>query len=133
MTPQRKPVDFPASARRHFEDARLLEATGRSPNAGHLYGFVAECGLKALLIWDGHPTDPEGSFVRSSGFRVHIDQLVITATFTLLKLYVNGRSGTKYLSMIPSIGAFADWRTHHRYFSEAALPASLPRWKAAAQ
>ncbi len=46
MTPQLKPVDFPASARRHFEDAKLLEATGRFPNAGHLYGFVAGMGLK---------------------------------------------------------------------------------------
>lgn len=132
MAPLLKPVDFPVSARRHMDDARLLEAKNRLPNAGHLYGYVAECGLKALLTWHGHPTDADGSPVQSSGFRVHVDQLVITTTFTSLKLFVNSRSGAKYLAMIPSIDAFSDWKVHHRYFSEAALPASFLKWKAAA-
>jgi hypothetical protein len=127
-----KPVDFPTSARRHMDDAKLLEAGNRLPNAGYLYGYVAECGLKALLMWHGHPTDAEGSFEKSSGFRVHVDQLLITTTFSSLRLIVNSRSGAKYLAMIPSIDAFSDWKVHHRYFSDAALPASFSKWKAAA-
>ena len=114
-----------------MNDAGLLEANNRLPNAGQLYGYVAECGLKALLIWHGHPTDAEGSPGRTTGFRVHVDQLV-TTTFTQLKLFVNGRSGAKYLAMMPSITAFSDWKVAHRYFSDAALPLSLPQWKAAA-
>jgi hypothetical protein len=129
MTPSPKPVDFPASARRHFEDAKLLEATGRLPNAGHLYGFVAECGLKALLVWDGNQTDAEGSL---PSFRVHVDQLLITGTFTRFRSLVAGRSGARYLSMMPKIGDFSDWKVQHRYFSEVALPASFAKWKAAA-
>jgi hypothetical protein len=132
MTPSPRPVNFPSSARRHLDDAKLLEANRRLPNAGHLYGYVAECGLKALLIWHGHPTDAEGSPRRDSGYRVHVDQLVIAATFESLRLLVSGRSGARYLAMIPTIRAFSDWRVHHRYFSEAALPASLPQWKVAA-
>jgi hypothetical protein len=79
MAPVPKPVDFPASARRHLADAKLLEANGRLANAGHLYGFAAECGLKALLIWHGYPTDPEGSPdpKRKPTFRVHISELVV--------------------------------------------------------
>jgi hypothetical protein len=127
-----KPVDFAGSARRHFNDAKLLEAGGRLPNAGHLYGYVAECGLKALLTWHGHPTDAEGSPVAKSGYRVHVDQLLIKKTFTTLQLFVASRSGAKYLAMIPSINAFSDWNVAHRYFSESALPSSLPKWKAAA-
>jgi len=127
-----KPVDFPKSALRHMHDAKLLEASNRLPNAGYLYGYVAECGLKALLAWHGHPTDPEGSFERSSGFRYHVDELVIAARFASLRLYVGGRAGAKYLAMIPSIDAFSDWKVYHRYFSEAALPASFSKWKAAA-
>jgi hypothetical protein len=132
MAPTPKPVNFHASARRHMHDAILLEANNRLPNAGHLYGYVAECGLKALLTWHGHPTDGEGSPVRSSPFREHVDQLVVTSTLTSLKLFVSTRSGAKYLAMIPSINAFHDWKVHHRYYSEAALPASFLKWKAAA-
>lgn len=81
MTPSPKPINFVAAARRHMADAKLLEVNGRLPNSGHIYGFVAECGLKALLVWHGHPTDAEGSPERRSGFRVHVDQLVIARAF----------------------------------------------------
>src|SRR5690348_5450527 len=86
--PPTKPVDFPGSARRHLKDAELLEAANRLANAGHLYGYVAECGLKALLTWHGHPTDADGSPRRNSGFRVHVDDLVIATTFASLKFLV---------------------------------------------
>jgi hypothetical protein len=114
-----------------MNDAKLLEAQNRLPNAGYLYGYVAECGLKALLTWHGYQTDSDGSPVQGP-FRVHVDQLVITTTLTSLKLLVNNRSGAKYLAMIPSINSFSDWKVHHRYFSEAALPTSFSKWKAAA-
>jgi len=114
-------------------DARLLEANGRLPNAGHLYGYVAECGLKSLLIWHGYPTDAEGSPQRRGGLRAHINQLLIATTFVSLKLFVSNRSGARYLAMIPSIGAFSDWMVRHRYYCDAALPASFPKWKVAAQ
>jgi hypothetical protein len=115
-----------------MDDAKLLEANSRLPNAGHLYGYVAECGLKALLTWHGHPTDADGSPLRSSGFREHIDKLVIAPTFTSLKFFVQNRSGAKYLAMIPSVNAFSDWKVNHRYFLEAALPTSFSKWKIAA-
>jgi hypothetical protein len=41
MTLVTKRVDFPASARRNLEDAKLLEAEGRVPNAGYLYGYAS--------------------------------------------------------------------------------------------
>lgn len=131
--PPIKPVDFHRSARRHIADADLLESNNRIPNAGHLYGYVAECGLKALLIGLGYPTDLEGSPApRRPNFRVHINSLLIPATFMSLKLFLNGRAGTKYLALISAIGDFSDWRVEHRYYSEAALPNSLTKWKAAA-
>lgn len=134
MMPSPKPSDFPASARRHLADAELLEANGRSPNAGHLYGFAAECGLKALLIWHGHPTEADGSPKHSSGFRKHINELVIPGTIASLRLFLHRRSGARYLAMLSSVGNFSDWRTDHRYYSEAALPlGSFCKWKTAAR
>ena len=49
-----------------------------------------------------------------------------------LSLFLNGRAGSKYLALISGIGDFSDWRVEHRYYSEAALPTSLAKWKAAA-
>jgi hypothetical protein len=128
-----KPVDFHGSARRHMADADLLESNNRLPNAGHLYGYVAECGLKALLIGLGYPTDMEGSPAQQKpSFRVHINGLLAPATFMWLNLFLNGRDGAKYLALIPGIRDLLDWRVEHRYYSEAALPSSLIKWKAAA-
>lgn len=130
-----KPVDFCGSAHRHMADAELLENNGRVPNAGHLYGYVAECGLKALLIWHGYPTDTEGSpkSQQTPNIRVHINELSAPPTFLRLSLFLDGRSGAKYLALIPGIKDFADWHIKHRYYSEAALPKSLPKWKTAAR
>lgn len=125
-----KPVDFPAAARRHLDDARLLEDNGREPNAGQLYGVGAEYGLKAILTWCGTPSDAEGSPNRP--YRVHVDELVSANVFQQLHLFVQGRSGAKYLAVITHIGDFADWRTAHRYYSPANIPGSLAKWRAAA-
>src|ERR1039457_4541548 len=110
----RKPVDFHGSALRHIADADLLESNNRLPNAGHLYGYVAECGLKALLIGLGYPTDLEGSPAQKKpNFRVHINGLLAPATFMSLNLFLNGRAGAKYLALISGIGDFSDWRVGH--------------------
>ncbi|MDP3332465.1 MAG: hypothetical protein Q8Q40_09870 [Methylococcaceae bacterium] len=128
-------IDFPASAKRHFQDAKLLEENSRISNAGQLYGFCAECGIKALLISHGYPTDTEGSPAKNppSGeisIRKHINQLV--AIMTQIDASASGRSGAKYLALIPNIGSFVDWSVDHRYYAKHQIPPSLPAWKGAA-
>ena len=54
-------ADFSDAHRRHWEDAELLHAYSRWANADQLYGFSAECGLKAVMQVlgmhvDGHRT-----------------------------------------------------------------------------
>jgi hypothetical protein len=41
--------DFADAARRLYEDADLLDKSNRIATASHLYGFVGECVLKALM------------------------------------------------------------------------------------
>ena len=43
------PTDFVDSHRRHWQDAELLFDQSRWANADQLYGFSAECGLKAVM------------------------------------------------------------------------------------
>lgn len=41
------PADFPDAHARHWQDAERLAQAGRWANADQLYGYSAECGLKA--------------------------------------------------------------------------------------
>ncbi len=47
--------DFASAASRHLRDAKLLLLEGRFDNAGYLVGYVAECGVKALIAMAGRP------------------------------------------------------------------------------
>ena len=127
-------VDFPLSAKRHWLDAVLLESNARTENAGQLYGFAAECGIKAILVGLKYPTDADGSPVwnppvGTPQVRKHVHKL--TGSIGDIQNYVQGRNGAKYTAMIPSIGSFSDWDIEHRYWTDAAIPNSLPAWKVA--
>jgi len=130
-----KPVDFHHAGKRHFADAELLLEHTRNATAGQLYGFAAECGIKTLLVWSGYPTDPvSGEIVerrKEKKFRKHIHELVRNSN--MLHTYLDGRGAAKYLAMIPSIEDLSDWRTDHRYYTDAALPPSLLKWRQASQ
>ncbi len=129
-----KTIDFHQAARRHFRDAELLAGHARQANAGHLYGFAAECGVKALLVWKGYPSDPvSGEIIekRPKKFRVHIHGL--TKNINMVYTFLDGRGAAKYLAMIPSIGDFSDWKTDHRYYIESALPPSVLNWRNASR
>jgi hypothetical protein len=124
-------VDFLSAAQRHFRDAEHLLASGYSANAGQLFGFQAECGLKALLIAQGLRTDSAGDIDGNQrNYRVHIDglsQLILT-----LNVFPNGRIATRYTTMIPNVRNFSDWRVNHRYWNEDTLPlTSVSNWRLA--
>jgi len=125
--------DFKAAARRHHHDAELLRNEGRGANAGQLYGFAAECGLKALMVAHGLPTEPSGDIRKRprGNFRKHMPDLgQAVATITL---FPDGRAATRYVSMLPDLSHFNDWSVDHRYWMEAMLPSgSLQNWHAAA-
>ena len=127
-----KTVDYRRAASRHHRDGDLLMANGRHANAGQLYGFTAECGIKWLLILKGYPSDPmTGEIVeKKKKFRAHVHELV--KNINMLNTFLEGRGAAKYLAMIPSLGNFSDWKTDHRYYSDSALPPSLTNWQRAA-
>lgn len=129
-------VDFRSASKRHWDDATLLEANGRTGNAGQLYGFSAECGVKALLVALGYPTEPDGSPANkppagTPKVRLHINQLV--SKMGDIRGEIERRNGAKYTAMIPNITKFSDWSTEHRYRVNTAIPDSLPAWRSAAK
>lgn len=54
-------TDFGDAHLRHWEDAEFLLSDRRFGNANHLYGFSAECGLKAIMRALGMKVDQSGS------------------------------------------------------------------------
>lgn len=139
--PSPPPVAYEIAARRHMGDAEALFTTGRHVNAGQLYGFAAECGLKAMLLACGVAPSTDGGIPGKNPanpkephpLRQHMPSLTgRIATFG--QLIPDGAQATKYMAAVPSLVHFNDWSVDHRYWRDAALPlASLPNWRAAAQ
>ncbi len=126
-----KQVDFKGAARRHWTDAEILAQAGRVPNAGQLYGFMAECGLKALLVAHGLPTLPNGD-IQNRADRQHMPTLA--QSVSTLQAFPDGRAATRYLSLLPGLIHFNDWSIDHRYWAESVFPSSsLPNWREAAR
>jgi hypothetical protein len=130
MTPPK--VDYVASARRHLKDAHVLQAAGRKANAGQLFGFSVECGLKATLVATGAPVDPDGNIQHASGWRQHLPKL--GTLITNISVLPDGRSASLIHGHLHTLSAFTDWHTDHRYFRTAAIPlaSSLDGWEMAA-
>lgn len=135
------PIAFEHAARRHLADAESLFIRGRLANAGQLYGFVAECGLKAMLLACGvapsadggipvtHPAKPD----KQHPLRQHMPSLTgrIAAHGQLIP---DGPQAARYMATMPSLGHYVDWSVDHRYWRDAALPlTSVAKWRSAAQ
>jgi hypothetical protein len=111
-------INFSEAAGRHWEDAFLLEASRRLANADQLYGFAAECALKAIMMILGATSTAEGDLAEPR-HRKHIDEL-----WSEYQLFASGRRGARYLSPLAGFGQnpFADWNARQRYFADTALP-----------
>lgn len=66
-------TDFHNAFYRHADDADFLLEHKRWANADHLYGFAAECALKAILIKQGIPSN-DGD-ISDGKYKQHINKL----------------------------------------------------------
>ena len=105
------PADFVDAHRRHWTDAELLFHHDRWANADHLYGFSAECGLKAVMQAcemlqvdqiTGTPVDPR--------HRKHAQEI-----WPIFQSFVETLEDSEYLDRLPPGEPFADWSHHDRY------------------
>ena len=93
------PTDFADAHRRHWQDAELLFDHKRLGNADQLYGFSAECGLKAVM-----------GALKEPLVRKHVDAL-----WPEFKRRSRGRRGGRFRRQLPQGDPFADWSTDDRY------------------
>lgn len=102
------PVDFADAHRRHWEDAELLFGHSRLGNADQLYGFSAECGLKAVMAGLGMMLDPSGRPPRK--YREHVQVL-----WLLFREFASRHGGGRYANRLPAENPFSNWSHHDRY------------------
>ena len=81
----------------------------RWANADQLYGFSAECGLKAVMQCLGMRGDETGKPVE----REHQEH--IPCIWQAFAAFAAGRGGQRYLRLLPGGEPFADWSHHDRY------------------
>lgn len=107
-------TDFASAAGRHWSDAELLLGDQRFDNADQLFGFAAECALKAVLFADsaswqnGEPP---------KGFRVHVDELWDKVNTTTLRKRYPGVQ-----AVLQSPNPFSNWSTDQRYSVSGTVP-----------
>ena len=102
-------ADFEDAHRRHWADAELLFDRGRWPNADQLYGYSAECGLKAVMRSLGMEVKRYG-VPASEEHRKHVQDI-----WPVFQSFVADRSGQRFLRWLPAGKPFADWSHHDRY------------------
>ena len=110
------PADFTDAHRRHWSDAQLLFNHARWANADQLYGFSAECGLKAVMKALGMPVKTTG-IPEEREHRKHIQE-----GWPTFATFVQGRGGARYLGMLSAGTPFADWSHHNRYANRTHFP-----------
>ena len=120
-------TDFAGAHDRHHRDAKFLEDAHRLSNADHLYGFSAECGLKALMTQFGMPVNAAGDPQDRQRDRVHIDRL-----WGRYPDYLTHPAATDY--QLDSTNYFDDWRAGDRYADDQHVtPARLERHRDGAE
>lgn len=105
------PANFVDAHRRHWDDAEFLFHHQRWANADQLYGFSAECGLKAVMKGLGMRVDNVGR-PRNSRFVRHVQHI-----WPEFQAFAHARNGARYLAKLPTGRPFADWSHHNRYAS----------------
>ena len=104
------PADFIDAHHRHRADAKLLLEQQRWANADQLYGFSAECGLKAVMKACGMPVDPTTGTPVDPQHRKHVQEI-----WPIFQSFVDSLENAEYLDRLPPGEPFADWSHHDRY------------------
>ncbi|RXK82733.1 SAM-dependent methyltransferase [Chlorobaculum sp. 24CR] len=116
--------DFLDAHHRHWEDAEILFNNSRLPNADHLYGMAAECGLKRLMMVfgmmidaaTGKPYKPATATSPIQWETKHVDQI-----WTRYQTYLSGQHAIDYALPAddPFNLPFPEWKAEQRYASRS--------------
>ena len=120
-------ADFLAAHHRHWCDAELLFTNKRFANADQLYGYCAECGIKAAMVRFGLSVDEEGH--PKGQYRSHLPDL-----WTLFEAFLESHDAARHLPGLPERNPFENWTVAGRYSrGDYATAGSVGQHRAAAR
>ena len=123
------PADFVDAHRRHWDDAELLFDHARWASADQMYGFSAECGLKAVMKALEMPVDDDTGAPKKRRHWKHVQDL-----WPVFRTFAQGHGGARYSGRLPEDNPFRDWSHHDRYAHRGHWEeASLERHREAAR
>ena len=108
--------DYPKSALKHLEDARVLRDAQRYDGAAYHAGYVAECTLKTVIEVESPPA-PWIHDLQS--LRQSVDQLALLA---------GHRSGTLYIAATQSLVQILAWKPDMRYHGPYVTKSDAAVW-----
>ncbi len=126
--------DHPEAARKHLDDAHGLLSHNRADGGAYLAGYVVECSLKALILYDSGVPSPGSRPRWRSGAAGHdLGGLVAQASSFAT---IAGAKSARYLG--PAIqrlanAGIASWGPDMRYRAPYMTPADAQSWFADAQ
>src|SRR4051812_31003088 len=95
--------DHPDAAGKHLQDAKVLLIAGRADGAAYLSGYVVECSLKSLWLFElGEPIGGPQPWRRGSAhdlasLRAQVASLAVSATARIARYLgstINGATNT---------------------------------------
>lgn len=104
--------DYLDAHRRHWHDAEHLFQAQRWANADHLYGFAAECGLKALierLEKKPLPKEKKNHIMENDRAK---------SVWYAYQTYISGHPSAGKFSL-PDNNPFHDWLAKQRYANQS--------------
>jgi hypothetical protein len=115
------PEAFDVAAVRHWRDGVLLEGESRLSNSNQLFGFAAECAIKAALV--ALPGFIDANHELMNRYREHIDVL-----WDRVHLQGIQKRFPALVAVLRADNPFHDWTTDHRYaHDEVGAPAARIR------
>jgi hypothetical protein len=118
--------DYPEAARKHCDDASVLNAGGRPDGSAYLAGYVVECALKTLLRHEGR-TPPRG---KKGHDLTHLAGLMLQ-----VRALAGAKTAIYLTSPVLSVCAkpIASWDPEIRYRAPSMTPAAASTWLGDAQ
>ena len=113
--------NYTMAAKRHFNDASLLEGQGRFANTSHLAGVAAECALKSILFGFGKLTLKDGKPAAQKHI-THIDKF-----WREFQSSASGPSSAQLARLFAGANPFSDWHVNHRYEEDATVTEAMAR------
>lgn len=126
--------DHPEAASKHLDDAQALLNSNRADGAAYLAGYVVECSLKTLILYDsGFPLPGSRPPWKKSAAGHDLNELVAQASNLAA---IAGARTARYLG--PAIqglagAGIASWGPSMRYRAPFVTPPDAQSWFADAQ